>query len=149
MDLCTFLWASLDTASLELPVSLAQGVSEEGRALRVGRPGPLHHCRPGACSCPVMKQQPLCTVTALMSEPRMQDGWGYREARDCHGRGRGLAPGPVEGKRRVRRPLGPEVAQVGGSGGGWEGVLSSARGRSAGDGAGSTPGLDALGEDSK
>ena len=79
----------------------------------------------------------------------MQDGWGYREARDCHGRGRGLAPGPVEGKRRVRRPLGPEVAQVGGRGGGWEGVLSSARGRSAGDGAGSTPGLDALGEDSK
>lgn len=149
MDLCTFPWASLDTASLEPPVSLAQGVPEEGGALRVGRPGPRHHRQPGACSCPLVKQQPLCTVTALMSEPRTQDGWGYREARNHHGSSRGLAPGPVQGKRRVRRPLGPEVAQVGGSGGGWEGVLSSARGGSAGDGTGSTPGLDALGEDSK
>lgn len=74
---------------------------------------------------------------------------GIQGGEGPHGSGCGLAPGPAEGKRRVRRLLDPEVAQVRESGGGWEGVLSSAQGGSAGDGAGSTPGLDALGEDSK
>ena len=102
MDLRTFPWASLDTASLELPVSLARGVPEEGGALRVGRPGSWHHCQLGTRSCPVMKQQPLCMVTALTLEPRTQDWWGYREARGHMA----AAVDWLQGQRRARGGLG-------------------------------------------
>lgn len=127
MDLCTFPRASLDTASLEPPVSLARGVPEEGGALRVGRPGPWHHRQPGAHSCSVMKQQPLCTVPALMSELKTQDGRGCREVSDSHGSSREPAPGPEEGERRVRRLWAQKWLRLEGVQGGWEGVLSSAR----------------------
>lgn len=84
-----------------------------------------------------------------MSELKAQDGWGCREVSDRHGNSRGPAPGPEEGERRVRRLWAQKWLMLEGVRGGWEGVLSSAWGVSAGDSAGSTPGLDALGEDSK
>lgn len=116
MDLCTFPQAFLDTASLEPPVSLARGVPEEGRALRVGRPGPWHHRQPGAHSYSVMKQQPLCSPsTDVRAEgagrmgmqgserPPWQQPW--------------TSSRPRGGREEGQEALGPEVAHVGGSAG--------------------------------
>ena len=56
---------------------------------------------------------------------------------------------PRGGTEEGQEALGPEVAQVGGSAGRLGRGAFLSPGVSAGDGAGSTPGLDALGEDLK
>lgn len=130
----------------ELPVSLVRCAwrgPEGGQTLAPGITADWHSQLPS--------DEAAASVHGHSTDVRAEDAGrvGIQGGEGPHG----SAVDWLQGQRRARGELGRPWTQrrlrLGGSGGGWEGVLSSAQGGSAGGRCREHPGPDALGEDLK